>query len=317
MKKERTIGTEVARRRAAEEQLRESYAAVQRAHDDLKASQTTLIESEKMASLGLLSAGVAHEINNPVGYILSNISTLADYLPKIAETYNELKGIVEQIDETHPLYKAREAIEAKIVERDIDYLLDDTKDLVSETREGANRVLDIVRGLKNFAHADDNTLEYADINNCLESTLSLVKNELKYHCAIETKFGEVPYVNCSVSKLGQVFMNILVNASYAISGNGRIFITTNTEDNNVVIELEDNGSGMSEATLKQIFQPFYTTKPKGEGTGLGLAISYGIVEDHGGTIEATSTLGEGTKFSIRLPIDGPSRGSDDQLSTDN
>ena len=112
-------------------------------------------------------------------------------------------------------------------------------------------------------------------------------------------------------------MNILVNASYAISGNGRIFITTNTEDNNVVIELEDNGSGMSEATLKQIFQPFYTTKPKGEGTGLGLAISYGIVEDHGGTIEATSTLGEGTKFSIRLPIDGPSRGSDDQLSTDN
>lgn len=308
-----SIDDEVTRRKAAEERLLISYAELQKAHEELKISQKRLIENEKMASLGLLSAGVAHEINNPVGYILSNISTLADYLPKIDKTYLELRSLIRDIAPDNPLYERRLGIEQAIEERDIEYLRGDTQDLVRETREGANRVLDIVQGLKDFARSNDDVMTLSDINECLQSTLKLVNNELKYHCRIETNLAPLPQVVCSLSKLGQVFMNILINAGHAITEDGLITVTTHSDEERVYITIEDTGSGMSEATLAKIFVPFYTTKPKGQGTGLGLAISAGIVEEHGGTIHATSVPGSGTTFTIELPLFGP--GKEAQVSS--
>jgi len=304
-KEEDPLDLEVARRKAAEKQLLVSYAKLQQAHEDLKTSQKSLVQNEKMASLGILSAGIAHEINNPVGYILSNLTTLSEYLPGIDKTYKEMRALISEIDKSNPLYERRLKIERVIEERDINYLREDTLDLVEETKEGANRVLAIVRGLRNFAHTDDEAMKPADINECLQSTLNLVNNELKYHCHIETSYGELPNIHCSISKLGQVFMNILINAGHAIEDKGVISVTTRQSDDSVYIDIKDNGSGMSEATVQNIFQPFFTTKPKGRGTGLGLAISFGIVQEHGGAINVDSTEGVGTVFSIQLPVSGP------------
>ena len=305
MTKEDSLNLEVARRKAAEEQLLASYAELKNAHEELKASQKSLVQNEKMASLGILSAGVAHEINNPVGYILSNLTTLSEYLPKLDETYHEMKSLINEIDADHPLHSKKLEVEKLIKGRDIDYLREDTHELLEETREGANRVLSIVRGLRNFARSDEEEMAASDVNDCLKSTLNLVNNELKYHCTVETNLADLPPVHCSTSKLGQVFMNILINASHAVSEKGYIRVSTRQKNDRVFIEIRDNGSGMSEETLKNIFQPFYTTKPKGQGTGLGLAISYGIVEEHGGLITVDSTEGAGTSFTIELPISGP------------
>jgi signal transduction histidine kinase len=185
---------------------------------------------------------------------------------------------------------------------DVDFILDDTKSLIKECVFGMDKVKKIVQGLKNFSHTGEEAKEKTDINLCIEDTIRIVWNELKYHCEINKNFEECPETYCYPSQLNQVFMNLLINAGHAIKENGVITISTKYADETIFIEFQDNGSGIDEEHLTQLFNPFFTTKPVGQGTGLGLSISYGIIENHGGTINIKSKVGEGTCFYISLPV---------------
>jgi len=271
----------------------------------MRTLETQLLQSEKMASIGQLAAGVAHEINNPMGFIYSNLGTLNEYIEDLADilsAYADLDKAVEVGD----LDKARaqiQSISAKKQTLDLDYLLDDIGQLIEESREGADRVRKIVLNLKDFSHVDKEEKMPANINNGLESTLNIVSNELKYKAEVEKDYGEIPEVSCYIQELKQVFMNLLVNAAHAIEGHGVITVRTYSENDHVCVAIADNGKGMSPEVQKRIFEPFYTTKVVGEGTGLGLSIGYGIVVDkHGGQLLVDSSEGLGTTFTIKIPI---------------
>jgi len=271
----------------------------------MRTLETQLLQSEKMASIGQLAAGVAHEINNPMGFIYSNLGTLNEYIEDLADilsAYADLDKAVEVGD----LDKARaqiQSISAKKQTLDLDYLLDDIGQLIEESREGADRVRKIVLNLKDFSHVDKEEKMPANINNGLESTLNIVSNELKYKAEVEKDYGEIPEVSCYIQELNQVFMNLLVNAAHAIEGHGVITVRTYSENDHVCVAIADNGKGMSPEVQKRIFEPFYTTKVVGEGTGLGLSIGYGIVVDkHGGQLLVDSSEGLGTTFTIKIPI---------------
>jgi signal transduction histidine kinase len=263
-----------------------------------------------MSSLGQLAAGVAHEINNPIGFVSSNLSSLKDYLSlykKMAEqlqTYLDCKDAFERRDKAY-------ALQAFMQEEDIAFINDDVDDLVTESIDGLTRVKDIVQSLKQFSRADSNEMQLININDCVETTLKMVTNELKYHCDINTQFSQLPKIPVHVGKLTQVLTNLLVNAGHAIEGHGEIKISTYLRDHHVAIAIEDNGKGIHKEHIKQLFDPFFTTKKEGEGTGLGLAISYGIVQEHGGEMEVDSTLNEGTTFTVVLPLE-----QEQQESTD-
>ncbi len=264
----------------------------------LEEAQGQLLQSEKMAAIGQLAAGVAHEINNPVGYINSNISTLRQYvedLKKLLDAYGRLEGEMERSDQQ------LEAIGRIKEEIDFDYLQEDIDSLLDESMEGVGRVRQIVRDLKDFSHADQGEWETADLHQCLDSTLNVVWNELKYKAEVVKEYGELPPVTCLASQISQVFMNLLVNAAHAIKDRGVITIRTGDAGDRVWVEVCDTGSGISEEQQKRIFEPFFTTKPVGKGTGLGLSLSYGIVEKHGGSIDLHSVPGEGSRFRIWLP----------------
>lgn len=266
------------------------------------AAESSLIQNEKMASLGILTAGIAHEINNPVGYIISNVTTLGEYIPEVQRLLHDLRALTTEIPANSPLASRRDEISAQAGEQDIDYILEDTSSLLEETLEGARRVLSIVRGLKDYAHADADELELGNLCDCIKSTLNLVNNELKYNCHIETALNELPNSYFNNGKIGQVFLNLLVNAGHAVGEQGLISVRASQHDDTALIEVTDNGCGIESAALKKIFEPFFTTKEKGKGTGLGLSISRGIVEEHGGEIEVMSKVSQGTTFKITLPL---------------
>ena len=283
---------------------------LQQINRDLQNAQAQLAQAEKMSSLGQLAAGVAHEINNPIGFVSSNLSSLKDYLSlykKMAEqlqTYLDCKDAFERRDKAY-------ALQAFMQEEDIAFINDDVDDLVTESIDGLTRVKDIVQSLKQFSRADSNEMQLININDCVETTLKMVTNELKYHCDINTQFSQLPKIPVHVGKLTQVLTNLLVNAGHAIEGHGEIKISTYLRDHHVAIAIEDNGKGIHKEHIKQLFDPFFTTKKEGEGTGLGLAISYGIVQEHGGEMEVDSTLNEGTTFTVVLPLE-----QEQQESTD-
>jgi PAS domain S-box-containing protein len=264
----------------------------------LQDAQDQLLQSEKMASIGQLAAGVAHEINNPVGYINSNIGSLKKYLDdvfKLLDTYESSE--INITDNT-----AIEKIKAIKQEIEIDYLKNDIKDLITESEEGVSRVKKIVQDLKEFSHVGEAEWQWANLHTGLDSTLNIVHNELKYKADVIKEYGNLPDIECIVSQLNQVFMNILVNAAHAIEQRGTITVRSGTEDNGVWIEIEDSGKGMNEETKRRIYDPFYTTKPVGKGTGLGMSLSFKIIEKHNGKIEVKSELGKGTCFHLWLPI---------------
>jgi len=265
----------------------------------LEAAHNQLLQSEKMASIGQLAAGVAHEINNPIGYVNSNLGTLRGYI-------DSLLAVLDAYEAAElPEGTAKERIEAAKTRADLGYLKTDIVDLLAETGDGIARVRRIVQDLKDFSHSDQGEWVLADLHRGLESTLNVVNNEIKYKARVIKEYGDLPVLRCLPSQLNQVFMNLLVNAAHAIEGQGTITIRTSTHGEEAWVEIADTGSGIPSPLLTRIFDPFFTTKAVGKGTGLGLSISYGIVQKHGGRIEVESEPGQGTTFRICLPISPP------------
>jgi len=296
------VAHDVSKEHARERELQSRNAELEVAYTKLKGAQEQLIQSEKLASIGQLAAGVAHEINNPIGYVHSNLGTLNEYT-------RHLLALVEAYD----LALGRSGNEHGIAEIadlrrrfDIDFVASDLPQLLAESREGIERVRKIVQDLKDFSRSEaGDAWVMADVHRGLDSTLNIVWNELKYKAQVVKSFGELPLIECVPSELNQVFMNILVNAGQALRGRGIITVSTGREDDHVWIAIGDDGEGIHEDVMPRIFDPFFTTKPVGSGTGLGLAISYGIIRKHSGNIHVTSTPGQGTMFRIELPVRQP------------
>jgi signal transduction histidine kinase len=266
----------------------------------LQETQQQLLQSEKLASIGQLAAGVAHEINNPVGYISSNLVSLDGYVADILRLLDAYAAVEAGLGEAE-----REEIAGIKKAIDIDFLRSDLLDLIRESQSGTRRVKGIVQDLKDFSHVDEAEWQWADLHKGIDSTLNVVHNELKYKAEVVKEYGELPRVNCIPAQLNQVFMNLLVNAAQAIPERGTIAIRTGQEQEWVWVEISDTGVGIPAEHMKRIFDPFFTTKPVGKGTGLGLSLAYGIVQKHKGRLEVESTPGKGTRFRIWLPVNGP------------
>ena len=276
--------------------LRAEHARQEELINKLAEAHTQLLQSEKMASIGQLAAGVAHEINNPVGFVSSNVSTLQHYVESLFQLITAYEQGETELSET-----TRAAIAELKQQVDLAYLRDDVQQLMKESADGLQRVRQIVQDLKSFSHVSATAMEEADIEAGLDSTLNVVWNELKYKAEVVKEYGHVPAVRCIPSQLNQVFMNLLVNAAHAINERGRITLRTNADEHWVWVEVEDTGSGIKPEHLDRIFDPFFTTKPVGKGTGLGLSLSYQIAQKHGGRIEVKSEIGKGSTFRVMVP----------------
>jgi signal transduction histidine kinase len=268
----------------------------------LEEAHHQLLQSEKMASIGQLAAGVAHEINNPIGFVNSNLSALRGYLADLLRVIDAYES-----EETALSPDVRQRLVGLRESLDLDYLRDDALALLDESTDGVRRVRQIVQDLKDFSHVDDAQWIWADLRKGLDSTLNIVNNEIKYVADVVKEYDDIPDIECLPSQLNQVFLNMFVNACHAISGKrGTITVRTGRlGDEGIFVEIADDGSGMDPQILNRIFDPFFTTKPVGQGTGLGLSLSYGIVKKHGGRIDVASEIGQGTTFRVVLPIRPP------------
>ncbi|HMA31913.1 MAG TPA: ATP-binding protein [Casimicrobiaceae bacterium] len=279
-------------------------ATMQRMNEQLEDAQNQVVQSEKLASIGQLSAGVAHEINNPLAFVLSNFGSLEGYLTTL---FGLLGAYVEADDGMGA--SAPAALAPARAQRDgVDFafLRDDVRAIIDESREGLLRVKRIVQDLRDFSRGGtEEVWETIDLHRALDSTLNIVRNEVKYKARIVRSYGELPEVECLPSRLSQVFLNLLVNASQAIEGNGTITIETGSDASEAWVRFEDTGCGIAPENLGHLFEPFFTTKPVGQGTGLGLAVSNSIVRKHGGRIDVESEVGRGTRFTVRLPLTRP------------
>ena len=285
-----------------EQELQQRHAELRQAYLRLNGAQEKLLQSEKMASIGQLAAGVAHEINNPIGYVHSNLGSLQEYLRSLftlIEAYERAlrapdpKALIPEIDDIRNRF-------------DIDFISRDLPQLMAESREGIERVTRIVRDLKDFSYSGrEESWKLVDLHSGLESTINIIWNELKYKVTLDRHYGNLPLVECLPSELNQVYMNLLLNAGQAIGERGTIVVSTGQDGEEVWIEFKDSGAGIPADLLQRIFDPFFTTKPVGSGTGLGLSISYGIINKHHGRIDVTSTVGEGSSFRIVIPVRQP------------
>ncbi len=276
-----------------------SNKELQKTYDDLKISQAMALQQEKLAGIGQLAAGVAHEINNPMGFISSNVDTLGRYFKKLEEFISLTESsLTSEIDS-----QSRENIIEKRNQLKLDFVLSDTENLIRETMEGAGRVTKIVQDLKSFARPSEEELKISNINECVKSTLNIVWNEIKYKATVDKELGNVPAAKCNPQQLNQVFMNILINAADSIDEKGVITIKSWLEDSFVFVSISDTGCGISGKNLTKIFDPFFTTKEIGKGTGLGMSISYDIIKKHDGKLEVESKVGKGTTFTISLPVE--------------
>ncbi|MBU1424739.1 MAG: response regulator [Gammaproteobacteria bacterium] len=281
----------------ANTQLQAEKAAQEELIGKLAEAHSQLLQSEKMASIGQLASGVAHEINNPIGFVNSNMGSLQRYMQDLLKLLSEYENAEQQLPE-----ETRAALAGIKQQVDVAYLRNDVANLLSESMEGLQRVKHIVQDLKDFSHVDKQEKQWASLEQGLDSTLNIVWNELKYKADVVKEYAGIPQIECIPAQLNQVFMNLLMNAVQAIDEHGRITIRTGTDGDDVWVEVEDSGRGIEPEHLSRIFDPFFTTKPVGSGTGLGLSLSYSIVQDHGGRIEVKSAPGQGSVFRVVLPL---------------
>ena len=262
---------------------------------ELERLQAQLVHTEKMASLGQLAAGIAHELNNPAGFIFGNMDLLGDYLSK-------LQSLLDVYDQ--PTLPA-DAMQVNALKTEIKYerLMGDLGSIIADCREGAERICDVVKNLRLFSRLDEAEIKKVDIHSGIDSTVRLLSRYFSGgQVTLRRDYSDLPPISCYAGQLNQVWMNLLVNAAQAIHEHGEVSISTKLEQVSIVVAISDTGGGIPEEQLSRIFDPFFTTKPVGEGTGLGLSISYGIIERHGGTIMVESQPGAGTTFTVRIPI---------------
>lgn len=285
---------------AAEAELMRRNHELTELNARLSMAQQQLMQQEKLASIGQLAAGVAHEINNPIGYVFSNFETLGTYIGRMLAMFKLYQDAEHSIADP----AVRAALRAERETADLEFLIEDIPVLMSESREGITRVRKIVQDLKDFSRVDANQeWQWANLHAGIDSTLNIVSNEVKYKADVVKEYGQIPDIECQPSHINQVIMNIVINGAHAISGErGKITIRTGCDEHQVWIEIADTGSGIPLEIQSRIFDPFFTTKPIGSGTGLGLSLSYGIIQKHGGQIDVRSAPGCGTTFRIVLPI---------------
>lgn len=301
---------DITERKKAEQQVVEQLehvaginAQLLAVNKQLEFAKNQLLQSDKMAAIGLLAAGIAHEINNPVGYVNSNLSTLEKYLGITFNIMDKYEVAAALLKDDDPLKEELRQLRTKFK---FDFIHKDIKKLVAESQQGLDRVTKIILDLKDFSHADSNEQwVWANVHRGLDSTLNVVWNELKYKCEVVKEYGTLPDIYCLPSQLNQVFMNILVNAAQAIEVRGKITLRTGQEGNRIWIDIIDTGQGIPAENIPHLYEPFFSTKPVGRGTGLGLAVSYSIVERHHGSIEVHSKVGEGSTFRVWLPVHQP------------
>jgi len=280
-------------------EITEKNKQLNNAMNDLKEAQAMIVHGEKMRSLGELVAGITHEINNPVNFIYGNLTHLNNYsqdLMDIIDKYQEYNDLLPE--------DKKQEMEKLLEEKEYDYLKEDLPDLIKSCREGTVRTKNIVMDLKNFSRTEKMIINEIEINKEINTTLNILYNKYKNRITIHKEFGDVAPIDCYGGQINQVLMNIIDNAIFAIKETGDIYIRTKEKNNNLIIEIEDTGVGISKENLTKVFEPFFTTKGVGEGTGLGMSISYKIIESHGGKINIDSEVGKGTKFTITLPKDG-------------
>ncbi|MFZ6776463.1 ATP-binding protein [Undibacterium sp. Ji83W] len=294
------LEADIKQRESVENELVRRNTELTELNAKLSMAQEQLLQSEKLASIGQLAAGVAHEINNPIGYIFSNFATLENYI-------KDLFAII-QVYESSEQHIASASIKNELTEikeeKELSFLKEDIPELVQQSREGIERVRKIVQDLKDFSRVDSQQeWQWANIHQGIDSTLNIVNNEIKYKADVIKEYGKIPDVECLASQINQVVMNLVVNASHSITTErGQITIRTSCDDTQVFIDIGDNGSGIPKEIINRIFDPFFTTKSIGKGTGLGLSLSYGIIQKHHGKITVNSEVGRGTNFLISLPI---------------
>jgi signal transduction histidine kinase len=267
----------------------------------LKEQQSLMLRNEKLATLGTLSAGIAHEINNPLAFVLSNMESLRRYI----KSYDALLNLNRQWQKQEKLSPSHSSeLQTLLDGQDLVFIQEDTEELLTDTEEGLMRLRDIVQNLRHFSHSQESERVKADIAAGLNSTLKILQSELNDSVALNCMIDPLPLIECNLGELNQVFLNLLINARQALehNQNPQIFISATSENDSIIIRIKDNGTGMDEQVCKKVFDPFFTTKPVGQGTGMGLSIVYGIIKDHKGTINVNSALGKGTCFEIRLPI---------------
>lgn len=286
------------------EDLRLKHAERENLLCRLETANNQLLQSEKLAAIGQLAAGVAHEINNPIGFVFSNLKTLSGYVHNLLKIIDAMDSVAD-LEELRALKRTLE----------YDYIRGDVGALIDESEDGIDRVKRIISALKDFSHIEEEEFRPADLHRGLDTTLNVVNNELKYKAEVVKEYADLPEVECIASQINQVAMNLLVNAAHAIEKFGRITLRTGLEQDEVWLEVEDTGKGIEPKVLNRIFEPFFTTKPVGKGTGLGLALSYTIVQKHNGRIEVKSEVGTGTRFRVYLPIKQPAEPPEPEVSS--
>lgn len=285
-------------------QLHNKNEELDQTNRSLKEAQVQLLQAEKMASVGQLAAGVAHEINNPVGFVTSNLETLTDYVATYRFLFLEMDNLLTASSDIHndPRYKS---LTQSSSYQNMTFINEDLEHLLDESRDGLKRVEAIVQGLKQFSRVDSDDFQMASLNDCVRGSLAMVNNKLKYVCKVETHFDKLPNVQMNLGKISQIVTNLLINAAQAIEATklmGELTVSTSCDGDFVALQVKDTGCGISEANLRKVFNPFFTTKSEEEGTGLGLSISYGIAKEHGGDLTVQSTEGKGTCFTLKLPL---------------
>lgn len=299
------LGSVLALLGAMEQQVKKNSNELSHAYRELKASQAQLVQSEKMASLGQMVAGVAHEINTPLGYVKNNVEIVQEFIVQLQQMNTSHRELVDVIlsPDSNDIAIAEKLAELDDLQNEIqpDLLFEDMSAIFNDTGYGLEQINELVMGLKNFSRLDQAMTDSVQINECINSSLLIAKSNLKNRIEVIKQLGDIPKIACAPSQINQVLLNLFTNASQAIEGEGKILVKTWADESNVYISVQDSGKGMPPEVVAKIFDPFFTTKPVGEGTGLGLSISFQIIEQHGGRIRVASEVGRGTRFGISLP----------------